>query len=73
MRLQDGLMKGTRLQEAEVVLCTPRPGSPHGGRGEDQAECGLLERAVRRAGGAGADAGPQDRRGVCQVNDCMRK
>ena len=73
MRLQDGLMEGTTLQEAEVVLCTPRPGSPHGGRGEDQAECGLLERAVRRAGGAGADAGPQDRRGVCQVNDCMRK
>lgn len=66
-------MEGTTLQEAEVVLCTPRPGSPHGGRGEDQAECGLLERAVRRAGGAGADAGPQDRRGVCQVNDCMRK
>ena len=73
MRLQDGLMEGTTLQEAEVVLCTPRPGSPHGGRREDQAECGLLERAVRRAGGAGADAGPQDRRGVCQVNDCMRK
>lgn len=66
MRLQDGLMEGTRLQEAEVVLCTPRPGSPRGGRGEDQAECGLLERAVRTAGGARADAGPQDRGAVCQ-------
>lgn len=73
MRLQDGLMEGARLQEAEVALCTPRPGSPRGGREEDHGECGLLEKAVRRAGRARADAGPQDRRGMRRVNDCMEK